>query len=40
MNKNDIEFYKELMKHLESESSEAILIDDEKKYKDCKNFRF
>ncbi len=31
MNKNDIEFYKELIKHLECEPSEAILIDDEKK---------
>ncbi|MFX1479112.1 MAG: HAD-IA family hydrolase [Promethearchaeota archaeon] len=31
MNKDDIEFYKELIKHLDSESSEAILIDDEKK---------
>ena len=31
MNKADIEFYKELIKHLECEPSEAILIDDEKK---------
>ncbi|MFX0038550.1 MAG: HAD-IA family hydrolase [Promethearchaeota archaeon] len=31
MNKDDIEFYKELIKHLECEPSEAILIDDEKK---------
>ncbi|MFX1378216.1 MAG: HAD-IA family hydrolase [Promethearchaeota archaeon] len=31
MNKDDIEFYNELIKHLECEPSEAILIDDEKK---------
>ncbi len=31
MNKNDIEFYRELIKHLECDPSEAILIDDEKK---------
>jgi len=30
-NKNDIEFYEELLKHLECEPSEAILIDDVKK---------
>ena len=30
-NKNDIEFYKELIKHLRCKPSEAILIDDEKK---------
>ena len=30
-NKNDIEFYKELINHLDCEPSEAILIDDEKK---------
>jgi len=30
-NKNDIEFYEELIKHIECEPSEAILIDDEKK---------
>ena len=30
-NKNDIEFYEELIKHLDCEPSEAILIDDEKK---------
>jgi HAD superfamily hydrolase (TIGR01509 family) len=30
-NKNEIEFYKELMKHIECEPFEAILIDDEKK---------
>ncbi|MFX0021801.1 MAG: HAD-IA family hydrolase [Candidatus Hermodarchaeota archaeon] len=31
MNKDDIEFYKELIKHLECEPSEALLVDDEKK---------
>lgn len=31
MNKNNIEFYEELIKHLECEPYEAILIDDEKK---------
>ena len=31
MNKDDIEFYKELIKHLDCVPSEAILIDDEKK---------
>ena len=31
MNKNDIEFYKELINHIECEPSESILIDDEKK---------
>jgi len=31
MDKNNIEFYEELIKHLECEPSEAILIDDEKK---------
>ena len=30
-NKDDIEFYKELIRHIECEPSEAILIDDEKK---------
>ena len=30
-NKNEIEFYKELIKHLKCEPSEALLIDDEKK---------
>jgi len=30
-NKNDIEFYKELIKHLGCEPSESLLIDDEKK---------
>jgi HAD superfamily hydrolase (TIGR01509 family) len=30
-NKNDIEFYKELIKHLGCKPSEALLIDDEKK---------
>jgi len=30
-NKDDIEFYEELIKHIECEPSEAILIDDEKK---------
>ncbi len=30
-NKNDIEFFKELINHIECEPSEAILIDDEKK---------
>ena len=30
-NKNEIEFYKELIKHLDCEPSEALLIDDEKK---------
>ena len=30
-NKDDIEFYKELLKHIKCEPSEAILIDDEKK---------
>lgn len=30
-NKNDIEFYKELLNHIECEPSEAILIDDERK---------
>lgn len=31
LNKNDIDFYRELIKHIECEPSEAILIDDEKK---------
>ncbi|MFX1411124.1 MAG: HAD-IA family hydrolase [Promethearchaeota archaeon] len=30
-NKNDIEFYKELLNHLNCEPSEALIIDDEKK---------
>ena len=30
-NKNDVEFYKELIKHLGCKPSEALLIDDEKK---------
>jgi HAD superfamily hydrolase (TIGR01509 family) len=30
-NKNDIEFYKELINHLECDPSETILVDDEKK---------
>ena len=30
-NKDDIEFYEELINHIECETSEAILIDDEKK---------
>ena len=30
-NKNEIEFYKELIKHLKCKPSEALLIDDEKK---------
>jgi HAD superfamily hydrolase (TIGR01509 family) len=30
-NKNDLEFYKELIKHINCNPSEAILIDDEKK---------
>ncbi len=30
-NKNDIEFYKELIKHIECKPSEALVIDDEKK---------
>ena len=31
LNKDSIEFYKELVKHLECKPSEAILVDDEKK---------
>ncbi|MFW9828145.1 MAG: HAD family hydrolase [Candidatus Thorarchaeota archaeon] len=31
LNKDDIEFYRELINHIECEPSEAILIDDEKK---------
>ncbi|MEJ2295118.1 MAG: HAD-IA family hydrolase, partial [Candidatus Lokiarchaeota archaeon] len=31
-NKNDVEFYKELINHLECDPSETILVDDEKKY--------
>jgi len=30
-NKNDIEFYKELLKHIKCQTSETILIDDEQK---------
>jgi len=31
INKDDIRFYKELLKHINCEPNEAILIDDEKK---------